>query len=225
MDNQENEMQALQYVWARMWWSFVVLGLIAALLGVFALVNPRATAALPIELLGVFIVLDGLVKIVTAVINRRHKSSLRLTAGGMEILIGIFLFVFALEIVTVAFQFILYLAGIGFLIAGGVAILQTVQGQREWSELLTGALKLGFGVLLFALTGPIAISLVWITGIFLLGLGAVLLFAGFRIRQKGRQLRPLVYGDIVEGQVVDEAEDGVVIEGEATLLPGETEKE
>jgi len=190
-DNNEKEMEMLKYMWTRTWWTFVVLGLIALALGIFALLNPQATATMPVQLMGVFIVLDGLFKMVTAVIERRPNWITRLAGGAVEIIIGAVIFALALEIVTVAFTFILYLAGIGFLIAGGVSIMQTLQGRREWTALLSGALKVGFGVLLFALTGPIAISLVWITGIFMAGIGALLLFMGFRMRQMGRQLGPV----------------------------------
>jgi uncharacterized membrane protein HdeD (DUF308 family) len=141
-------------------------------------------------------------------------------SGALEILIGSLLFMMAAEIVEVAFTFILYLAGIGFLIAGAVSVSQALQGRREWTGVLTGAFMLGFGALLFAMTGPIAISLVWITGIFLLGIGVVLLVVGFRMRRMGRQLGPIIKGDIVEGEVVEgEFVEHDVVAGEVIQIP------
>lgn len=222
----EQDRQKLQYIWTRTWWTFVILGIIAAALGIFALVNPQATASLPIQLLGVFIVLDGLFKIITAVWERRGNWTTRFVGGAAEILIGLILFALAAEIVQVAFTFILYLAGIGFLIAGGVSVLQAIQGRREWTSILAGALMLGFGLLLFGLTGPIAVSLVWITGIFLLGMGVVLVVVGMRMRQMGRQLGPIVKGDIVEGQVIDGDFVGHdVVDSEVKQLPDHFDSE
>jgi hypothetical protein len=70
------------------------------------------------------------------------------------------------------------------------------------------------------MTGPIAISLVWITGIFLLGIGVVLLVVGFRMRRMGRQLGPIIKGDIVEGEVVEgEFVEHDVVAGEVIQIP------
>lgn len=224
MSNDDIARQKLEYLWTRTWWTFVILGIISVALGIFALVNPQATASLPVQLLGVFVVLDGLFKMITAVWERRYRWGMRCVGGVVEILIGALLFAWATEIVEVALTFILYLAGIGFLIAGGVSMVQAIQGRREWTALLTGALMLGFGGLLFTLTGPMAVSLVWITGIFLFGIGAVLLVAGFRIRKLGRQLGPRVKGDIVEGQVIEGAfEEDDVVEGDVKQIPDHME--
>ena len=220
MNTNEQEMQKLRYIWSRTWWTFVILGIIAVALGVFTLVNPQGTASVPIQLLGVFIVLDGLFRIITAVWERKANWFNRVLVGIAGILIGILIYGFAQEIIEFALTFILYLAGIGFLISGGVSVLWALQGRREWTGILTGALLIGIGILFFALTGPIALSVVWITGLFLLGIGVVMVIAGFRIRQMGRQLEPRIKGDIVEGQVVEgEFVEHDVVEGEIKQIP------
>ncbi|HRQ37463.1 MAG TPA: DUF308 domain-containing protein [Chloroflexota bacterium] len=209
-------------VWQRLWLVLVLIGLIALAMGVFALVNPQATAALPVQLLGVLLVLDGLRRMATAVIHRQSNWGNRLFMGLAESIMGLLIFAAALEIVTFAFTFILYLTGFGLLISGGVNVWQAIQGQRPWTTIFTGLLLLGFGLLMFALTGPLAVSLVWVTGIFSIAVGTLLLVAGFRVWRQGglvaRQMWP-IQGDgvVVDGEVIDGAYD--VGEDDARMLP------
>lgn len=197
-------------VWQRLWVVLLLIGLIALAMGIFALLNPQATAALPVQLLGVVLVLDGGWRLVTAVWYRRPNWGNRLFMGLAEIILGLLIFVAALEIVTIAFTFILYLTGFGLLISGGVIVLQAVQRRRPFTNIFIGLLLLGFGVLMFALTGPLAVSLVWVTGIFSLAVGVLLLVAAFRVRQQGGLLSRQMWvrqndfnGVVVEGEVVD----------------------
>ncbi|MCL4264551.1 MAG: DUF308 domain-containing protein [Anaerolineae bacterium] len=197
-------------VWQRLWLVLVLIGLIALALGIFALLNPQATAALPVQLLGGLLVLDGGRRMVTAVWQRQPNWGNLLFIGLAEIIMGLLIFVAALEIVTIAFTFILYLTGFGLLISGGVNVLQALQRRRPYTSLFTGVMLLGFGVLMFALTGPLAVSLVWVTGIFSLAVGVLLLVGAFRVRQQGGLLRGQMWvrqsgvgGVVVEGEVID----------------------
>lgn len=208
----EQEREKVQFLWTRAWWTFVILGLIALALGVFALVNPQATATIPVRLLGAFIVLDGLFKVGTAVWERRYRWGARLAGGLVEMGIGIAVFVLSFDITRLFFTTVLYLVGFGFLLAGGFTILRAVSGHTGWQEMLLGLLKLGFGVVLFTLTGATAVVLVWLTGAFLLVVGGGLLFVGFRMRLMGRQLKQAMYGEVV---------DGVIIEGDVANAPAD----
>lgn len=202
--------QNVLHIWQRLWVVLLLIGLIALAMGIFALLNPQATAALPVQLLGVVLVLDGGGRLVTAITRRHANWSNRLFMGATEIILGLLIFAAAMEIVTIAFTLILYLTGFGLLISGGVNVLQAVQRRRPFTNIFIGLLLLGFGVLMFALTGPLAVSLVWVTGIFSLAVGVLLLVAAFRVRQQGGLLSGQMWvrqndfnGLVVEGEVVD----------------------
>jgi uncharacterized membrane protein HdeD (DUF308 family) len=236
MFEQERETQVLKHFWARLWGAVVVSGLISVVLGIYSLVNPQATAALPVQLLGGALVLHGLYRAVTAVLKRDLYGHGRVTSGLFEALMGAFMFVLAAEIVNVAFTLIFYLAGFGFVIAGSIAILLTVQGQHKWTTFFSGALILGLGILLFALTGPLAVSLVWVTGSLMLGVGALLLYVGWRMWRMQRRLGPtmrgrmsgnIVEGEVIDGEIITESgaeNGGTVIDGDAYLLPDKTDE-
>ncbi len=226
MSVNEQEMKKLQYIWTRTWWTFVILGIITFALGVFALISPQTAAAIPIRLLGVFIFLDGGFKIITAVIERRYRWGWRIAFGLVEMGVGAAVFALSFNITQALFTIIIYLIAFGLLLAGAAALVRVVSGRRAWHTLLVGLLEIIFGIALIALTGETAVLIVWITGIFLLLTGGILIFAGFRIRQAGRQLKPYISPNVVEGAAVhvDGASSSSVVESELLLLPEETEE-
>lgn len=226
MSVNEQEMEKLKYIWTRTWWTFVILGIITFALGVFALINPQAAATIPIRLLGLFILLDGISKIITAVIERRYHWGWRVAFGLVEMGVGATVFALSFNITQTLFTIIIYLIAFGLLLAGAATLVRVISGHRTWHALLVGLLELVFGVALIALTGATAVLFVWVTGAFFLLTGGTLVFVGFRIRQAGRQLKPYISPNVVEGTAVyeDGASHGTVVEGEVLLLPEETEE-
>jgi len=226
MSVNEQEMEKLKYIWTRTWWTFVILGVITFALGVFALINPQAAATIPIRLLGVFILLDGIFKIITAVIERRYRWGARIVFGLVEMGVGAIVFALSFNITQALLSILVYLIAFGLLLAGAAALVRFVSGRRAWHTLLIGLLEIVFGIALIALTGETAVLFVWVTGIFFLLTGSTLVFVGFRIRQAGRQLKPYISPNVVEGTAVyeDGTPPGTVVEGEVLLLPEETEE-
>lgn len=227
MSVNEQDMEKLQYIWTRTWWTFVILGILTLGLGVFALVNPQAAATIPIRLLGVFIILDGLFKIITAVIEQRYRWGMRVAAGVVEIGLGTAVFALSFSITQALLTILIYLLAFGLLIAGAIAISRAVSGRQNWQALAVGVIELIFGIVLITLTNASAILFVWATGLFFLITGSILTFVGLRIRQAGRQLKPYISPNVVEGTAVHEdgASSGTVVEGEVLLLPEETDEQ
>ncbi len=223
----DQDMDKLKYIWTRTWWTFVILGIITLALGVFALINPQSAATIPIRLLGVFILLDGIFKIITAVIERRYHWGWRVVFGLVEIGLGAVVFALSFGITQALFTILIYLIALGLLLAGVVTLIRVIGGRRTWHALLISLLEIVFGIALIALTEATAILFVWVTGIFFLLTGGTLVFVGFRIRQAGRQLKPYISPNVVEGTAVyeDGAPHGTVVEGEVLLLPEETEEQ
>ncbi len=225
MSVNEQDMEKLQYIWTRAWWTFVILGIISAALGIFSLLNPQTSATIPIRLLGVFIGLDGLFKMITAVMERRSNWTKRALIGAAEIVIGILVFYFSYNLTEVFFTIALYFVGAIFLLWGAISITRSFRGGFTLSRLLIGIVQVAIGILMFGLTSEIVTSIVWITGLFFLTIGVLLIFAGMRMRQVGRRLKAEVIGSVVEGVVVHN--DGVTYyegheEKDVILIPNET---
>ncbi len=222
----DQDMEKLKYIWTRTWWTFVILGIITLALGLFTLVNPQAAATIPIRLLGVFILLDGVFKIITAVIEKRYRWGLRIVAGLVEMGLGAVVFALSFTITQALLTILIYLLAFGLLIAGAVAVSRAVAGRQSWQTLAVGILELIFGIILITLTNASAVLFIWATGLFFLIIGGSLTFVGLRIRQAGRQLKPYISPNVVEGTAVyeDGPSPGTVVEGEVLLLPEETEE-
>lgn len=227
MSVNEQEMEKLQYIWTRAWWTFVILGAISLALGLFSLLNPQASATIPIQLVGVLIGIDGLFKIITAVMERNYNWTNRTLVGAAETIIGILVFYFASNLTTAFFTMALYFIGAIFSVWGVISIIRALRGHFNLSRLLIGIVQVAIGVMMFALTSQIAISIVWVTGLFFFFVGLLCIFAGLRMRQAGRKLRSQVMGEVVEGVVLHE--DGETYykgdeEKQVILIPNKTEE-
>ena len=89
MSVNEQDLQKLESMWARTWWTLLILGIGAIVLGLFSVLFPQFTATLPVRVLGVLIGLDGVYKLGTAVFQRRYNWTNRALTGMAEIIIGI----------------------------------------------------------------------------------------------------------------------------------------
>lgn len=228
MSVNEQDLQKLESMWSRTWWTLLILGVAAMALGLFSLLFPQFTATLPVRVLGVLIGLDGLYKLGTAVFRRGYNWTNRALTGAAEIIIGILVFYFSYNLTTAVFTVALYILGFIFFIWGVFTTMGTLRGRFQFTRLVIGAAQIAIGVLMFAVTNQIADTLGWVVGAFFMGIGLLLLFAGWWLRQVGRKIKPQVMGKTVEGVVVQN--DGeTYYEGQeektVILIPGETESD
>ena len=158
--------------------------------------------------------------------ERRYNWTNRALVGAAEIIIGILVFYFSYNLTTAFFTIILSIVGAIFFVWGAVSIIRAFRGGFSLSRLLVGIVQVAIGLLMLGLTSQIATSIVWVTGFFFFGIGVLLIFAGMRMRQVGRKLKPEIMGNVVEGVVVHE--DGhTYYEGhekqDVVLIPNKTE--
>lgn len=222
----EQDMEKLQYIWTRAWWTFVILGVISLALGIFSLLNPQASATIPLRLVGILIGIDGLFKVITAVMDRNYNWTNRALVGAAEIIIGILVFYFSYNLTTAFFTIALYFVGAIFLAWGSISIIRSFRGGFSLSRLLIGIVQVAIGGMMFALTNQVAMSIVWITGLFFFVVGLLCIFAGLRMRQVGRKLKAQVMGEVVEGVVVHTDGDTYYEgheEADVVLIPNKTE--
>jgi uncharacterized membrane protein HdeD (DUF308 family) len=169
----------------RNWRLIVLRGGLAALAGLIALILPGATVVALAILFGIFLAIDGLVTVISAL--RGPKSApgwrLALLEGALAIAIGVLTFIWPR--VTIAVLVILIAA---WAVLAGVLRLATAvrlgrQGQRDWRLILTGALAviLGLALAVFNDLGVIAIGA--LIGVFLLLIGVFQIILGIRLRR------------------------------------------
>ena len=138
------------------------------------------------------------------------------------------MFYFSFNLTTAVFTIALYVLGFIFFIWGIFTVMGTLRGRFQFTRLLIGAAQIAIGVLMFAVTNQLADNLGWVVGAFFVGIGLLLIFAGWWLRQVGRKIKPQVMGKTVEGVVVH-TDGEIYYEGHeektVILIPGGTESD
>jgi uncharacterized membrane protein HdeD (DUF308 family) len=178
----------MRLILARNWWSLVLRGIAAIILGVITFVWPGITLTAMVFLFAGYALVDGVLALAGAV--RAAEARERWGALLIEGLAGI-----AAAFVTVLWPAITALALVWVIaawaiitgiaeIAAAVKLRQQIRG--EWLLVLGGLASLAFGILLIIapLAGALVLAL-WV-GAYMFVFGVVLIALGFRLRSWGR---------------------------------------
>ncbi len=168
----------------RDWWMFLVRGLAAIIFGALALIWPEQAKLALVLLFGAYVLVDGIFSLATGIGSYRYFARwwALLLEGVAGICIGVLTF-FWPNITGLA---LLYFIAAWVLITGIFEIVAAIQLRRvlkgEWMLILGGLLSIVYAVLLFALPGAGAASLVWLIGIYAIIFGILLMILAFRLR-------------------------------------------
>ena len=166
------------------WQFLLILGVAAVAIGVIALVWPGRTLQVVGILFGIYLLVSGVVEIVTAFGD--HISGgmrvLNIIVGALSILLGLFCFRGALESVLLLSLWI----GIGFLMRGIAMTIATGAAPtgtpgKGWGVFLGLMVTLGGIIVISWPIGSIA-TLTIFTGIWLIAIGVLEIFHAFKIR-------------------------------------------
>ncbi len=168
----------------RNWWAVVLRGVLAVIFGILALIFPGHVLVALVLIFGVYAILDGIFNIVSVVVSaaaRTHWLSL-LFEGVVSIIAGIIAFFFT-GLTALA---LLYLIAAWAIITGIAEIVSAIRLRsvinNEWLLIIGGILSIGFGIIIAIFTGPAALAIVWVIGIYAILFGAALIGLGFRLR-------------------------------------------
>jgi uncharacterized membrane protein HdeD (DUF308 family) len=175
---------------ANSWWSLVIRGVVAIVLGLVTFAWPGITLSALVLLFGAYALIDGVVNIVGA--WRAAEAHERWIALLIEGFAGI-----AAAVVTILWPAItalalVYVIGAWALVTGIFEIVAAVRLRKyikhEWLLALSGIASVLFGFLLFIfpLAGALAIAL-WV-GVYAVVFGSLLIGLGFRLRSLSRTL-------------------------------------
>jgi len=176
---------AMSTVLAQNWWAVALRGVFAILFGLVALLLPGATILSLIWFFAAYMLVDGVITIVSAVkAARNHERwGLLVLEGVVNIAVG--LIAFAWPGVTVVF--FVTLMGFWSLVTGVLEIvaafkLNATHG-RGWL-IFSGVVSILFGLAL--LVGPLvgAVVLTWWLGAYAMVFGITLLVLGFKLKSR-----------------------------------------
>jgi uncharacterized membrane protein HdeD (DUF308 family) len=177
-------------VMSRAWWTLLLRGVLAIILGLLLLFAPGltlATGAFSFAILfGVFVLIEGVVTIYSAVTRREGQWFLLLLFGVISVLAGLAALGNPFLFGTFSLLIMVYIISFRAIAGGLVEIMAAWQVRKqidnEWLLILNGAISVLFGLLL--LFRPIASLevLVLIAAFYLLIIGVMLCIFAFRVR-------------------------------------------
>lgn len=168
----------------RGWWLFLIRGLLALAVGVVAIVDPGATLAAVILLLGAFFIVDGLFAAFKAFAVMRSDASwwLLLLAGIVGIIAGVAVFAWpGLTALTLG-----YLVGFWAIVTGIFEVMVAISLRRairgEWLYVVFGIVSIGFGFAAVVMPGLGLAYLTLIIAIYGFVAGFALIAVAIRLR-------------------------------------------
>jgi uncharacterized membrane protein HdeD (DUF308 family) len=172
----------------RLFWKLQVLsGAVALLIGVIAMVWPLETAVAVVVLWGIFILLDGIVMALVALLNGVSQGRGLLLAGAA---IAVIVALFAIFRPSVAAATALWVVGAWLVVRGGfdaVSAIRTTSGSTLWLLLAGAGFTVALGVLLLTRPSGSVAALTFLLGLLTALRGVALVVSGLRTRQAVRQ--------------------------------------
>lgn len=178
---------AVTEVLAKYWWTFILRGIIAILFGITAWAWPSLTLATLIWLSGIWLVIDGIFAIITAIVNRNNVE--RIWPLILIGLAGIGFGVFILSYPGFTVVWLIVTIGIYAIVSGVSGIFHAIKLRNEidneWSMGFFGLVSVVFGIMMIAFPGAGALSLIWVIALYAIIIGVTEILFGFRIRGTG----------------------------------------
>jgi uncharacterized membrane protein HdeD (DUF308 family) len=175
---------------ANSWWSLMIRGLVAVLVGLVTFAWPGITLSALVLLFGAYALIDGIVGITGAL--RASKAHERWGALLIEGIAGVIAAIVTIVWPAITALTLVYVIAAWAVITGVFEIVAAVQLRKyitgEWLLGLSGVASVVFGILLMAvpLAGALVIAL-WV-GVYAFIFGILLIGLGFRLRHWAKAL-------------------------------------
>lgn len=169
---------------AKNWWMLLLRGIAAILFGMIALVSPGLTLLTLIQVYGAFVLVDGVLAIVNAVIGGAPTSRWWLAIVGLlGIATGLLMFVMpGLTALVLLYVIAGWAIATGaFEIIGAVNLRKEI--ENEWFLILGGVVSMLFGLAVMVAPGTGALALLWLIGAYAVFMGVVFVALAFRLKK------------------------------------------
>jgi len=172
---------------SRAWWVLALRGALAIVFGILAWIWPGITLFVLIVLFGAYALVDGIAAIVAAVRGVPGQSRAWLAITGVcGVLLGLAAFFWP----GATSLILLFLIAAWAVVTGIFEIIAAFALRREitgegW-HMLSGAVSVLFGVLLFVWPASGALAILWLIGVAAIVFGITMVVAGFQLRKLGQ---------------------------------------
>ncbi|GLH99466.1 HdeD family acid-resistance protein [Phytohabitans aurantiacus] len=175
-----------------LFWFALLAGAISVVVGIFMLVWPDATLGVAAVLFGLWLLVHGVVRIVEAVVATSANPGARALSGIVGVLFVV-AGVLCLRDLLVSLAVVVTLIGLSWLVAGIIEIARAVAGpgsaaERTLGAVLPGVIAILGGVVVLVWPDITLLTIVYITGIWLIVMGLVQVYLVLRARKAVRDL-------------------------------------
>jgi uncharacterized membrane protein HdeD (DUF308 family) len=181
------------------WWLVLIRGLLLIVLGAYALFNPLLSAVAFAQVAGIYLLVDGALAIYIGITGQSDSRLWSMLRGILLVLVGLFSIGNPLLMAFLKTTFLVAFIAVGMIMSGVLEIINAVrdrlQIEGEGWLLLGGALDIVLGVVLLLSPFAAGLFMLQIVGAFAVFAGVSLLFAAFRFRRFGSELKKLVKGE------------------------------
>jgi uncharacterized membrane protein HdeD (DUF308 family) len=192
MPENNQDKKALQQFFSAVWWLVLLRGIAVFILGLLLLFRPGATILLFVQFLGAYWMVDGIFTLINSIKGRKTSPNWGwgIFVGILGIIAGLVVFSRPLATAILTIGLLVYFLAFMAIVTGVSSIITGIRLRKEiskeWSMILSGVLWTIFGILLFSSPAMATATLVWMTGVFALGGGIVIIIASFRMKKFGK---------------------------------------
>lgn len=167
------------------WWALVLRGIAAILLAIVTFAMPGITLAVLGTIFGIYALIDGVLAIVSTIkaVQGHRRWGAFLAEGILGILLGLYLMLFPLAAAAIFVTVLAIWAVITGILEIAAAFRLRRHMQGELLLILTGALSILVGIILFARPLESAVFFAYVLAGYGLIFGILLITLGFRIRR------------------------------------------
>lgn len=175
------------------WWLTLIRGILLIVLGIYALLNPAMTLLILVQVIGFYLMLDGLIAMWAAVSGQTPARLWVGLRGGLMILVGLFILAHPLIVTAISANVLAYLLAASFIVSGIFEIVTAIQDRKQiegegWL-ILGGAIAILFGLIIFLAPMQAMATIIRVVGIFAIIAGITIVTAAIRLRKFGSNLR------------------------------------
>ena len=176
-----------------LWWLPLIRGILLFLVGGYALFRPGMTIGALAQVVGIFVIVDGILSIVAGIMGDVPSRGWVIVRGVLEILVGAFVFANPLIVAGVTATFLVYMVAFSAILSGVLEIVAAIQDRKQiegegWL-ILGGAITVLFGVVLLIAPLSFGLFMVRVLGAFAIFSGVSLIVFAFRLRGLGQKLK------------------------------------
>jgi uncharacterized membrane protein HdeD (DUF308 family) len=164
------------------WWLILMEGIVTLIIGLLALTYPATTVIALVQLLGLYWLIAGILRL-TSLFQNRKLFWLKLVSGILGILAGIVVLQHPLLSPLVVGAWVIILMGVDGLLIGALELIQALQG-RGWGTGILGVVNVLFGFFLLSNPLGLAFALPMLIGLTSVIGGIAAIILAFRVRAK-----------------------------------------